>query len=322
MLNYGINPDRFKRDLYEILHDTYSGLAKTEERAIYGNLKEAVRGFFRLWYYRYEAVSHRFLFQKYSLLAANAYSAYSEDAGNGVFRKAALQSDPGPDAWIQYYNAFESYPRRALPYLRNARNYEVPLIHPAETSYDVEEGVLLKNRDLLLRSIPDFDPLWERDMIADTYAELSLLYKGKKQRFERYDAAERLYALNRGFLRQKGIPLPVNLDLRIAARTSGVEAGASGAEAAEGAEAAGADRVLRRTLQKMGIEALEQEIYPCRFRLGITLSGGEVSCELYDGGRGTAVLRRSIPLASISAPDIAAFAGTLGDAMFIEEGRQ
>jgi hypothetical protein len=309
MLNYGINPDRFKRDLYEILHDTYSGLAKTEERVIYGNFKDAVRGFFRRWYYRYKAVSHRLLFQKYSLLAADAYSAYSEDSDSGVFRKATPQSNQGPDAWIQYYNAFESYPRRALPYLRNARNYEVPLIHPAETSYDVEEGALLKNRDLLLRSIPEFDPLWERDMIADTYAELSLLYKGKRQRFERYDAAERLYSLNRGNLRQKGIALPVNLDLNIAAGASGVET-------------SGMDGVLRRTLKKMGLEALDQEAYPCRFRLSITVAGGEARCELYDGGRGTAVLRRSIPLVSVSAPDIAAFAKTLGDLVFIEEGRQ
>jgi hypothetical protein len=322
MLNYGINPDRFKRDLYEILHDTYSGLARTEERAIHGNLKEAVRGFFRRWYYRYQAVSHRFLFQKYSLLAANAYSAYSADTGGGVFRKTAPQGDPGPDAWIQYYNAFESYPRRALPYLRNARNYEVPLIHPAETSYDVEEGALLKNRDLLLRSIPDFDPLWERDMIAETYAELSLLYKGKRRRFERYDAAERLYALNRGALRQKGIPLPVNLDLRTPGGIPGAEgAGISGVEGAE-ISGAGADRVLRRTLKKMGIEALDQETYPSRFRFSITVTGGEAFCELYDGGRGAAVLHRSIPLASLSAPDIAAFAKVLGDAVFIEEGRQ
>jgi hypothetical protein len=253
-------------------------------------------------------VSHRFLFQKYSLLAANAYSAYSEDTGGAVFLKAAPQNDPGPDAWIQYYNAFEPYPRRALPYLRNARNYEVPLIHRAETSYDVEEGALLKNRDLLLRSIPEFDPLWERDMIADTYAELSLLYKGKRQKFERYDTAERLYALNRGYLRQKGIPLPVDLNLSFAAGIPGMEA-------------AGADRVLRRTLKKMGVEALDPETYPCRFRFSIALAGGEASCELYDGGRGTAVLRRSIPLASISALDIAVFAKTLGDAMFIEEGR-
>jgi hypothetical protein len=171
----------------------------------------------------------------------------------------------------------------------------------------VEEGVLMKNRDLLLRSVPEFDPLWERDMIADTYAELSLLYKEKSQRFERYDAAERLYALNRGYLRQKGISLPVSLDMNVAA-------GASGAEAT--------DRVLRRTLKKMGIEAADRETYPCRFRLAITVADGEVRCELYDGGRGTSVLHRNIPLASISAPDIAAFAKILGDAVFVEEGRQ
>jgi hypothetical protein len=53
-----------------------------------------------------------------------------------------------------------------------------------------------------------------------------------------------------------------------------------------------------------------------RFRLIITVNGGETRCELYDGGRGASVFRRAIALPSLSARDISVFAETLGDAVF------
>jgi transglutaminase-like putative cysteine protease/tetratricopeptide (TPR) repeat protein len=305
MINYGIDPVRYKRDLHEILHDTYTGLAKTEERMIYGSAGEAVRGFFKTWYYRYKALSHRFLFQKYSLSAAGAYRAHTAGSGDST---APVELE----VWIQYYNAFEPYPGRALPYLRNARNYEVPLIHDAIPAYDVEEGILLKKRDLLARSIPVFDSLWERDMIADTYGELYPLLKGRDRRVERADAAERLYALNRGALRQKGISLPVDLTLVVADM---------GGESAGAQQAAKTERALRRTLQKMGIDPMAANIsggFSPRFRLGITVTGGEVRCVLHDGGRGIDVFRQTIPLASSSRRDLSAFARILGDLVFIE----
>ncbi|MDR1902897.1 MAG: hypothetical protein LBQ88_11520, partial [Treponema sp.] len=303
MLNYGIDPDRYKRDLHEILHDTYTGLARTEERMIYGTAVEAVRGFFRRWVYRYKAVSHRFLFQKYSRIAAGAYSA---SFGGGSITGGDSRNELSPDAWTQYYNAFETYPQRALSYLRNARDHEVPLIPEAAPSYDVEEGVLLKDSELLRRGIYGFDPQWERDMIADTYSELYSLLKGRSRRFERYDAAERIYALNRGALRQKGIELPVELTI--------TAAGGDG----------GTTRALRRTLRKMGITAhpadgAAPDAFLPRFRLSITTTGGEARCVLYDGGRGVDVFRQSIPLESLSRRDLSAFARTLGNGIFVEE---
>jgi transglutaminase-like putative cysteine protease/tetratricopeptide (TPR) repeat protein len=310
MLNYGIDPDRYKRDLHEILYDTYAGLARTERRMIYRTAGDAVWGFFRRWLYRYKAVSHRFLFQKYSLITAGAYSphtaeSYGDSAADGL----------GPDVWMQYYNAFKSYPQRALAYLRNARNYEVPLIHAAATAYDAEEGILLRDRELLCRGIAGFDPLWERDMIADTYSELCLLLKGRGRRLERFDAAERLYALNRGALRQKGIDLPVRLTITVTD------------------EGAGADqakkktvRALWKTLKKMGItevpssaDSAAPDAYVPRFHLSITAAGGDARCVLHDGGRGVDVFRRSIPLNTVSPGDISAFARILGDGIFTGE---
>ncbi|MDR2246557.1 MAG: hypothetical protein LBE17_07830 [Treponema sp.] len=297
MLNYGIDLDRYKRDLHDILYTTYTGLANVEERGVYGTLAEALRGLARRWVYRYKAASHRRLYQKYSLISAGAYRASGSNAS--------------PDAWLQYYNAFESYPQRALAYLRNARDREVPLIDAAIPSYDLEEGILFKDRELLLRTIPRFDPLWERDLIADAYSEVYLLLKGTARRLERFNAAERLYALNRGALRQKGITLPVELAVT----------------APDGdPPAAKTERALSRTLRRMGIDAVPppsgsaaQAAYSPRFHLSITLADGQAQCALHDTPRGVDVFRRTIPLPSASRRNMVAFARALGDGIFIRE---
>jgi tetratricopeptide (TPR) repeat protein len=314
MLNYGIDPDRYKRDLHDILYKTYTGLANAGGREVYGTAAEALGGFFRRWLYRYKALSHRFLFQKYSLISAGAYSAYTAGA-DGSGSGDDVQSSLGPDAWLQYYDAFKPYPQRALVYLRNARNQEVPLVDAAVPSYDLEEGILLKDRELLRRSIPDFDPLWERDMIADTYSELYPLLKGRNRRFERFDAAERLYALNRGALRQKGIDLPVELTISAATEDASAVRGVKKTE-----------KALRRTLRQMGIDEVPRspdsaapDVFSPRFRLDITVAAGEAHCILHDGGRGVDVFRESIPLESVSPRDLAGFARILGDGLFTEE---
>jgi transglutaminase-like putative cysteine protease len=309
MINYGIDPVRYKRDLHEILYHTYGGLEKTEGALLYGTAGDTIRGFFRKAAYRFRAAVHRRLFQKYSLLSATAY-------GN-IF----TLEEQRLDALIQYYNAFESYPRRALVYLNMARDFEVPRIPQAEFSYDEEEGALLKNSASLRRALQGFDPLWERDMIAETYAELAL--QAGRRSAERIDAVERLYALNRGALRQRGIALPVELVI-----VAADNAAAGGDDAVGGDDTAGAampekapriERALRRALARMGIEgAAENSGEARRFRLRITVSGTGALCELYDGGRGIKVLNRNIPLASLSAADISAFTRTLGDAVFVE----
>jgi hypothetical protein len=305
MLNYGIDPDRYKRDIHDILRETYRGLAKTEKRMVYGSVSEGIKGLVQRCHYRLKAASHQRLFRKYCLAAAAAFETDPADAGEQRL-----------DALLQYYNAFEPYPRRALPYLRRARDLEIPLIPGAETSYIAEEGILLKNTELLRQAILRLDPLWERDVIARSYTEIALHAGGKNRRGEKRDAAERLYALNRGALRQEGIPLPVELVLDCSASP----------------KAGRAERIIRRTLRKMGVEIMSKNSItvagdsaaelsaPYRFRLSITLQGGEkgqsAACELYDGGRGVGVYRKTIPLGSLSAADISVFAKTLGDGLF------
>jgi hypothetical protein len=300
MHNYGIDPDRYKRDIHEILYDTYAGLASLEKYKVYGSLKDSLAGVFRRVVYKYQEVSHRQLYKKYSLLAAKAYTNYHKD--NRSPEGELLTGEQGLDAQLQYYNAFESYPERALGYLRLAREFEVPLIPQALPSYDAEEGYLVQNPELLRRAIPQFDPLWERDMIADTYIKLSRQLKKPDQKVERQEAAERAYALNQGSLRQSGLNLPAAIIIDTQASVYPNKA----------------ERTLQNTLRKIGFENPAPGLDP-RFQLSITLSEGVAQCELYDNGRGIRVFRRSIPLPGLSAADTANFAEALGDEAFIQK---
>jgi tetratricopeptide (TPR) repeat protein len=312
MMNYGIDPDRYKRDLHQILWHTYAGLAETGALCPYSGLKDRLNNFVRVGYFRLKTAVHRHLFRKYSLISARAYGA---ETGTGTPAPGELRLD----ALIQYYNAFESYPRRANSYLAMARDFEAPLIPQSAASYDAETGMLLNDRELLRRTIDAFDPLWERDMIAGTYTELALPAKGVN-RSEQQDAAERLYALNRGALRQKGIPLPVHLRFVFSTDEGAAETTVR------------AIKPIARLLQKAGIRdtgviadrasTVGIGLGPPRFTLTLEMQerkpggGWNVHCELYDGGRGTSVWQRPIPLPSLSAGDLTAFARTLADIAF------
>jgi hypothetical protein len=304
MMNYGIDPDRYRRDLHQILWNTYSGLAKTGAFIPRSGPRDRFEGFVMAGYYSFKAAVHRHLFRKYSLLAANAYQAVS--APPGELRLEAL---------IQYYNAFEAYPRRARVYLGLARDFEASLIPQAANSYDMQMGILLKDRGLLNAVIGALDPVWERDMIAEIYAELAMTAKGGSRRAERQDAAERLYALNQGALRQNGIPLPISQRFVFERNED--------------------DRVFRQTarlikplakmlgkagFQETGIRAEGANI--ARFTLTLEIEEREpeggwlIHCELRDEGRGTSAWRRSIPLPGSSARDLSAFARSLADEAF------
>jgi hypothetical protein len=279
MLNYGIDPVRYKRDIHELLTDIYEGLEHAEALAPSGGFGDSFRSFSRLVSFRFRAAVHRQLFRKYSLIAADAYRSTGQD---GEFHL---------DALLQYYHAFQSYPRRAVDYLRRARNFEEPLIPPSASTYDLEEGMLLKNTELIRRGLEAFDARWERDMIAEAYGELART--GRKD--ERAEAAERLFAINRGALRQKGLRLPA--ELRI-----------NGADPRTGA-------ALKKAARQAGIVDTAGGRVP-RYTLTMTAGSNSILCELYDEGRGTSLLQRSLPLASLSAQDRAGFARSLGDAVF------
>jgi len=224
------------------------------------------------------------LFRKYSLLAADAYHV------NGVMAADEIHIE----ALHHYYDAFEGYPGRALAYLKQAGNFEKEIIPASIPSYNFEEGRLLKNKRLMELALGEFDPLWERDKIADVYAELARI--GGKA--ERQDAAERLFAINRGALLRNGIRLPV--ELSIAAELSGIEGFLKKASRSAALEAAGPEKAGRES----------------RFTLAFTPEReAHVSIELYDKGKGSVVWMQTLPL-STKGKNRAAFIQALKEGIF------
>ncbi|MDR1972692.1 MAG: hypothetical protein LBQ46_12320 [Treponema sp.] len=287
MMNYGIDPVRYRRDIHEILYKTYDGLTKTEGARPYPAPGEWIQSRAREFSYWFKAEVHRHLFRKYSRLSAASYE------------------EPHLDALIQYYRAFEAYPRRALSYLREARNFEVPLIPESEPEYNYEEGQLLKRTDLLEKALWDFDSLWERDMIADTFARLAEsnagLAEGNAGGSPARRFAEELYLLNPGAVRQQGIALPVELRFSVPPGPGGTEP---------------PFKRLTRMLGKAGL----RETGTARLSLSLNFEeladrpGWAVYCEL--SGQGRSLAGRDILLPSASRRDTAAFARELADTVF------
>jgi tetratricopeptide (TPR) repeat protein len=288
MINYGIDPIRYKRDIHDILYKTYSGLSRAERFVPCGTLGEKIRSTFRSLSFRFYAAVHRKLYQKHSLAAGDAYSAkFVNTAG----RRGESGDAPPLDQFIQYFNAFEPYPRRALFYLHKARDFEVALIPASEGSYNLEEGILLKNKNLITRALGELDPLWESDLISQCYREYAV---------RDFAAAEELFALNRGALLQAGIALPIEINL-------------------QGEELGRREKVIYRALAKAGFNNVGKAhaaTAKARFRLDITVQDGAASCELTDTEGGSRPLRRVIPLRSLSKADIYGFAGMLSNSVF------
>jgi transglutaminase-like putative cysteine protease/tetratricopeptide (TPR) repeat protein len=296
MMNYGIDPVRYSRDIHEILYKTYDGLVQTEKLRPYPAPLEWVESLLREIGYRFKAEVHRHLFRKYSRLSADAYD------------------EPHPDSLIQYFRAFEGYPRRALRYLRAARDFEVPLIPASQPGYYYEEGRLMNKPALTLEALRGFDTLWERDMMADGFAELAGSGAFRRQSAQTRYLAEELYRLNPGAPRQRGIKLPVELRLT-----------------SQGGGQPPPIRQVQEMLNKAGIhnagsrspeETARGEGQGFVLSLAFTefdnagSPGWTVLCELEDEAARNTVLIRDSLLASASRRDAAAFARELADAVF------
>ncbi|GAB6391918.1 MAG: tetratricopeptide repeat family protein [Treponematales bacterium] len=287
MLNYGIDPVRYRRDLHEILMKVYEGLEKTEGFLAWAGPAEKARSLSRAAVYRFKAAVHRLLFRKHSLLAGRAYG---RDASSG--------GAPHLDALTQFYHAFAAYPGRSAGYLRRARAIEEPLIPESAGSYGFEEGKTRKNLAALTGALEAFDPQWERDMLADTFTAICAEAARKGRREEGRDAAERLYALNAGALRQKGIRLPAVISVEAASPR--------------------AARTAERLARKAGISKVSGAAPPrYRLTLAVDKAAGSVRCELRDEGRGRVVVTRVLPLGK-TARERAAFSRALSDALFVK----
>ena len=193
MVNFGIDPVRYQMEIHDILRKTYKGLENSGRFYLPLNFRNRFFNTFRLINYRFKAAVHGHLYRKYALHSAQAY-----DFNN--FNEIHL------DTLEYFYKAFEPYPHRAINYLGQARDFELPLIPESVSSYDFEEGRLFRNHSLLLNALEAFDSEWQKDKIAFAYIELAGI-----SRYSR-NAAEELYAINPGALLQHNITLEVNLN--------------------------------------------------------------------------------------------------------------
>jgi tetratricopeptide (TPR) repeat protein len=312
MLNYGIDPDRHKRDIHEILYNTYEGLSRTEPLTPWAKPGEKVRSLFRRIVYRYKTAVHLRLYEKYSLAAADS------------FRAELSSESPLLDTTLQYFNSFRRY-RRGRIYLDCARELETRIIPAANPSYDLEEGIQDKNTHLLEQAIAGLNPQWERLSIAECYRHIADMPRkplsmndgtnrpeSKTQRAEKQRlAAEELFALNRGGLRQAGLSLPTEVTVIF------------GSETFPGTR--GTERLLRKTLGKTGFRIAHNEAGKnSRYKLQLNIEGSpeqgySVLYELTDTLGAGQIIRRSLPLRDLSRPAIFECARRLGSAVFVVE---
>jgi tetratricopeptide (TPR) repeat protein len=300
MMNYGIDTDRYRRDIHEILYKTYAGLAAEERFMPWGRIGEKIRSPLRLVSFRFKSAVHRRLYRKYSLAAGDAYDAQMADSGS-----------PHLDSFIQRYNAFEDYPDRAAAYFRKARDFETAIIPASGPSYNLEEGILRKNTAQVSTALVRLDPAWERELVSQCYRELARRERGAARRA----AAEELFTLNRGALRQAGTGLPVEISFNFGDQAAGADDASPANRSAHFTKAA---RTLRRALDEAGFWQAKTAV---RFRLSITVTGSAASgytayCELAGTAGGGISLRHALPLRSFSRADIYDFARAFGNVVF------
>ena len=293
MLNFGIDGDRYKKEIYKTLANTYLGLSKTERFLPWAKPHEKIRSLFRIVSYNLKYEVNIRLYRKHCLAAANAYAG-----------KIFHEGGPHFDSFVQYYNAFGAYPRRALAYLKKAREFETTLIPAAIPAYDFEEGILLRSESLVEKALNEFDPLWEKESISKCYTAFANpknhgIFKSWRQ--DQGRAAEKLFALNRGALRQEGISLPVQINLLL------------------NEDAAGLKKALGKALATAGFK----NAAPARFILNVkvdgTRTGYTASCELVDNTGEVETIRYSFPLQAITRAEYYGLARSLGNSIFTVE---
>jgi len=265
MLNFGIDPDRYKREIHHTLAKTYSGLLNTERYLPWETPKEKMLSLFRTVSYILKKEVNYKLYRKYCLAAANAYAETFSDDGAASSGAVNSGADINLDSLAQYYNAFKDYPRRAFTYLNKAREFETDLIPASLPFYDYEEGFLFNNKRLIEDALREYNPFWEREYIADCHKTLK--------------NAEEFFAMNRGSLNQEGMKLPVYMDLFFE-------------------EASNSNKHLEKALLKAGFK---KETIAARFRLAIRIHGTKENgytalCELVDTRGETETLWYSFPL--------------------------
>ncbi|MDR0539898.1 MAG: hypothetical protein LBG74_05275 [Spirochaetaceae bacterium] len=276
MLNYGIDIKQYKRDIHEILYMVYSGLYYTQKFTPAENPLEHFQSLWKQIKYIIKSSTHKKLFYKYALASGNEFIRPKSDDSSQPLKPL--------DALVQYYKAFGAYPSRAYSYLTLARETETAKAPASAATHLYYEGELTGNKRLLSSALMEFDPLWEKDMIARTFTMLCRLSR------KNFEYAEQLYIVHPGALRQNGIRLPAHIEVT-----------------GKGAQ------TLRRLFKKSGFNALLPD---ARFTLRVTLNDDFAYYELFDTSRGFALVRDSVLLEGKLRTNKAALARAVTDGVF------
>ncbi|MFQ3547672.1 MAG: hypothetical protein SNJ56_04985, partial [Termitinemataceae bacterium] len=290
MINYGTDLDRYKMELHTLLMKTYKGLLQELRSTPYPDVFSRLKGIYKAIQYTFLYHFHRLSASYYSLRTAEAYQKEGQTL----------------DAQLQYFKALKSFSWRARPYLRSAMKIETAIIPEAYPSYLYELGTLESTPELLTEALERFDPLWERDMIADCYAELAHLYQNQGRTFRAWDAIERLYSLNRGALRQQGLKLPLSLVLL---------PGSEGEKPFSRSDL----QELHKSLKGIGIEILTSEAQgSSRYILNLQPRPGHIRILLTDRVKGAQLVDRLVLLESFTKSELFRFSQTVQDLLFSE----
>lgn len=286
MINYGTDLDRYKKDLHQILRDTYRGLANQERLRYKSNIWQQIHSF-TLWIqYSMYQIWHEQLCTYYTLQAADAYGVENQKL----------------DALLHYFTSLQQYPWRAKPYLQEAMDYETARIEASLPSYLYELGKLEQNAGSILQAISLFDPVWERDMIADAYAELAKIYKRQRNIEASQANIEALYALNRGSLLQRGLELPITIEIK--------------GDFANLSEERAYKKAITTILDHSGLRINNREAG--RYRLLLNRQATTIKAELWDRIKGKTIREGSIPITDLSQENRRTFSLELQKILFSE----
>lgn len=274
---YGTDVRRHRMELHDMLADIHEGLARAAQmRATVGPLRRLRR----VW----DVARHTVLGWYHRARFRAVASAVGEEV---------LEGGNIIDGNWYLYRANEGHPRVAVEYLRRARELEVAAIPEAAPYYETEAALLAREPRELLRVADGLDSVWQRRLLEDTLA--GALTVGRDLPPDtRARAAARLYAVNRGALRQNGIALPVRFSIE--------------------ADRAATARTLRRLLSRSGFSPAERGVDAPR--LSVVARGGEVTATLDVAGE---VATASAAFDGVSRRALAAAVTELADALFLVE---
>ncbi|MBN1413442.1 MAG: hypothetical protein JW969_21545 [Spirochaetales bacterium] len=191
MAYFGTNVLTHRKELHDLMARIYDGLARRQSVIPQKGILESADSLLKSAWYSLNAYYHRQKFTHYSILVGKEY----------------MEEQNYLNAYWQFYRANEAYEQVALKYLNLAREYEEKYAAHAKAYYLQEEGKIRHSKDLLMESIKEFDPFWEKEGIFNSLLYMAPLIPDNT--LEKRNVLNRIYGINPGGLLQNGLALPM-----------------------------------------------------------------------------------------------------------------